>query len=80
MARIPGVPDGRGGLLLRVARWYARRKTGAVPEPVGILAHHSRIMQAVGAYEFFLERSNRVDARLKSLAGIKAATRVGCPF
>jgi hypothetical protein len=32
------------------------------------------------SYEFALGRARRVDARLKALAGLKAAALVGCPF
>jgi len=31
-------------------------------------------------FEFAGERAHRVEARLKELAQIKAATLVGCPF
>ncbi len=80
MARISGVPKEKGGLLLRLARGHSRRKLGVVPEPVEIAGHHGGILQAMGAYEFFLERAKRVDSRLKTLASIKAATLIGCPF
>ncbi|MFP6624571.1 MAG: hypothetical protein VCC20_13905, partial [Myxococcota bacterium] len=39
MARIPGVPKGREGWLLRYAQRFSKKKVGAVTEPVGIMGH-----------------------------------------
>jgi hypothetical protein len=80
MARIEGVPERRVGLLGRFAYWYSKRLLGKVADPLAVTAHHRGIMQAVGAYEFALGRARLVDARLKALAGIKAAALIGCPF
>ena len=80
MARIDGVPESKAGLLVRFAYWFSRRRLGRVPEPLAVAAHHPKILQAYGAYEFALERARLVDKRLKALAGIKAAALVGCPF
>lgn len=80
MARIQGVPPGRGGLIVRVAYWYMRRKFGRVLGPATVMAHHPGILQAAGAYEFMLERAHRVDKRLKQLASLKTAALVGCVF
>ena len=80
MARIAGVPPGRAGLLVRVVYRAARRMFGRVPEPLTVAAHHPWIFRAYTGYEFALGRARRVDARLKALAGLKAAALVGCPF
>ena len=80
MARIAGVSDNQAGLLARFAFWMARRKVGKVPDPMRVSAHHRAISMASGGYEFWLDRARLVDARLKTLAGIKAAMMVGCPF
>jgi len=80
MARIEGVSQRRAGLLARFGYWYARRWLGKVPEPLTVAAHHRWIFPAYTAYEFGLGRARLVDARLKALAGIKAAALVGCPF
>jgi hypothetical protein len=80
MARIDGVPKGQAGLAARFAYWHARRRFGKVPEPLTIVAHHSWIFRGYGAYEVALDRSRLVDARLKALASLKAATLVGCLF
>lgn len=80
MARIEGVPPSRTGLLGRYAYRYSRRRFGKVAEPLTVTAHHPQILQAYTAYEFMLGRARLVDARLKALASIKAATLIGCPF
>lgn len=53
MARIPGVPTRSAGLLGRIAYRYARRRFGAVPEPLTVLMHHPALTAASavgGAY------------------------------
>lgn len=80
MSRIEGVPENKVGLLARFAYWYSRRRFGKVAEPLAVAAHHGWIFQGYGAYEFALDRARLVDAKLKVLAEIKAATLVGCPF
>ena len=80
MTRLEGVADKQAGLFTRVAFWMARRKVGKVPDPMRVSAHHGAISMAAGGYEFWLDRARLVDARLKTLAGIKAAMMVGCPF
>jgi hypothetical protein len=80
MTRIEGVPRRRAGLFVRFAYWLAKRRLGKVPEPINITAHHPWIFRGYGAYEMTLERARLVDARLKTLASLKAAALIGCPF
>lgn len=80
MARIEGVPAGRGGLFVRFGYWFMRRRYGRVLGPATVAAHHPGILQAAGAYEFMIERARRVDRRLKQLASTKTAALVGCVF
>jgi len=44
------------------------------------MAHHPGILVAVAAFELGFERARDVDARLKELAVLKAASLVGCRF
>jgi hypothetical protein len=78
MARIGGVE--RPGWFTRVVLGVAKRMVGKVPEPMLISAHNPAIFQAGAAYEYFLGRARSVPKRLKTLASIKAATLIGCPF
>jgi hypothetical protein len=86
MARIAGVEPQDAGWLTRALYWLARRKvrklTGRVrlPEPIQIMAHHPRLLLALGQMEMGQEAAKNELARLKVLASIKAATLIGCPF
>ena len=80
MARIAGVPESRAGLFTRFAYRFAKRLTGKLPEPMTVQAHDPGIFRATVAYEFALDRARALDQRLKTLAGLKAAALVGCPF
>jgi hypothetical protein len=81
------------GLEPRDASWFARLLYGAVKrqigkltgssrlvEPVKITAHHTRLLIAYGQMEMGQGAAHTIPAALKSLAGIMAASQVGCPF
>jgi 4-carboxymuconolactone decarboxylase len=86
MARIKGVEPGDAGLGTRFLYWLVQRKMGqltgksSVGEPIKIVAHHPRLLRALGQMEMGQAAARTVSAALKSLASIKAATLVGCPF
>jgi len=80
MARLSGVPEAKANWLNRYAYRFSRRRFGKVAEPLTIVAHHPRISAGAAVYELALDKSRRVDAKLKALAALKAATLVGCPF
>jgi hypothetical protein len=81
------------GLEPREAGWLARlfyravkrgiaKLTGSsrLVEPVKITAHHTRLLIAYGQMEMGQAAAQTVPASLKSLAGIMAASQIGCPF
>ncbi len=80
MSRIEGIPEHKAGLAARFAYWFSRRRFGKVAEPLAIIAHHPGLLLGYGAFETALDRSRRVEERLKELAALKAATLIGCPF
>jgi hypothetical protein len=80
MARIAGVPKARASFFARVVYWMSERMFKRLPEPVTVSAHNTQIFRAIVGYEYFLAKASRVEPRLKALAGVKAATMVGCPF
>jgi len=80
MARIRGVEPNEAGLFTRFVYWMTKRKIGRVVLPLKITAHHTRLLRALGEMETGQLAANSVDPKLKALAGIKAATLVGCPF
>ncbi len=86
MTRIPGVEPHEAGLLTRIIYWFARRSIGKeagkaeLPEPLKITAHHPRLLKAYAQMELGQRAANTVDTVLKTLASVRVATLIGCPF
>jgi len=80
MARIRGVEASEAGLFTRFLYWMTKRKIGRVILPFKVTAHQPRLLRAVGEMEMGQQALRTVEPKLKALAGIKAATLVGCPF
>ncbi|NUN49510.1 MAG: hypothetical protein HUU15_11845 [Candidatus Brocadiae bacterium] len=78
--RIPGVQDGQGGLLARIAFFFTRRRYGRVLDPLRIYALVPRIMMAAGKLFGSVEKPRHLPVGLKCLAMARAAALVGCPF
>jgi hypothetical protein len=51
-----------------------------VPALARLVAKQPPLLGAVSLFELALLATNRVDARLKYLAVLKASSLVGCPF
>lgn len=79
MPRITGVNQG-GSLLARIAFFVSRRKVGKVVRPIRVHALHSRLLYGYGQMEMAQDKASRMPAVVKSLAQVRAAMRVGCPF
>jgi hypothetical protein len=86
MARMNGLEPRQAGWYTRFVYWLARRSVGKVTgssrlvKPVKIVAHHPRVLKGYGQMEMAQAAAKSVPAVIKSLAGIKAATLIGCPF
>jgi hypothetical protein len=86
MARIAGVESNQAGLMTRMLYRLVRRKmraltgTDRVPEPIRVTAHHPRLLMALGQMEMGQAAAKSVDPALKTLASLKVATLIGCPF
>lgn len=86
MARIKGIEPHEAGWFTRFIYWVVKRKVGKLTgqhrlvEPIKITAHHPRLLKALGQMEMGQEAARSVPARIKTLASIKAATLVGCPY
>ena len=65
---------------VRMANWYTRRSYGRDTEIAGVMAHSPPNFRGYGMFEWFHERSQGVDEKLKALAGTKAACLIGCEF
>ena len=86
MARMEGLEPNQAGWYTRFIYWLVRRSVGKITgrsqlvEPVKITAHHPRLLKAYGQMEMGQAAATSVPVTLKALAGIKAATLIGCPF
>jgi len=88
MARIERVSKSDAGLRVKLAYFFTRRQlarlTGREPEdiiePLELYAHAPGLMFAYGKLEAASAQQDRVDRRLKVLAGLKAATLTHCEF
>ena len=78
MERIrPGAPR---GLMARGAFLSMKRNFGKVPSPLRAMARHNVLLGGVIGMERAFAKARLVPARLKSLACVRAATLIGCPF
>jgi hypothetical protein len=80
MARIEGVEAREAGWFVRLVYAIVRRKFHRVMLPVKIMAHHPRLLRAMGEMEQGQGAAHSVDAGLKALASLKTAMLIGCPF
>ncbi len=80
MARLKGVGDAEAGLVTRAVYAGARRRIGAVAEPLRIMALNPAIMFASAGFELAMGRAKTVDQRLKDLASLKVSAMIGCVF
>ena len=79
MPRIEGVTQG-GSLLARLAFFFTRRKVGRVVRPVRVHALHGRLLMGYGQMELAQDKAALLPAGLKTLASVRVAMRIGCPF
>lgn len=81
MPRIPAVQTATAGPLIRLAFRFARRRFGAVPEPLAVAAHHPGLVMAGGVHELAVERAARkLPVNIRELAVYRTAVRVGCSW
>ncbi|MGH3942188.1 MAG: carboxymuconolactone decarboxylase family protein [Pseudonocardiaceae bacterium] len=81
MSRVPAVPNRAAGLFGRLAYRMARRRYGAVPEPVAVMLHHRPVFWTYGLWELGNEKAmRRLPASLRELVVYRVATQVGCSW
>jgi hypothetical protein len=86
MSRIQTIEPQRANLFTRIVYWAAKRKVGKLTdaarlvEPLKVNAHQPRLLFGYGQMELALDAMSTVPAHLKSLASLKAATLIGCPY
>lgn len=81
MPRIPGVATKDAGPVLRLMYRFARRRFGAVPEPMTVSAHHLKLMIAGGRHELAVQKASKVlPANIRELAVYRVAQQLGCSW
>jgi AhpD family alkylhydroperoxidase len=81
MPRIPGVPTKEAGPLLRLMYRFARRRYGAVPEPMTVTARHPKLLIAGGRHELAVQRASKeLPASVRELAVYRVAQQLGCSW
>ena len=80
MARLPGVTEDAAPEEVRAVYRAVKEKYGKLVSPVTVAAHHPEVFRAYTGFEAALARAGRVEPRLKTLALLKAAALIGCPF
>jgi hypothetical protein len=84
MARICGAPRNQGGpfrrLFVNLVYWFTQRRLGRVIMPIQVTSHHTGILWGYTQMEQSQMGAKLVEAKLKGLAELRVATRVGCPF
>jgi AhpD family alkylhydroperoxidase len=65
-------------LLYRLFAWMSRRRFDTVLDPLKVLGHDSRVLLTYGMFEFGVGRWRALDLRLKQLAVLAVAARIGC--
>jgi alkylhydroperoxidase family enzyme len=78
MARISLDPPGT--LSYRVASWFCRRRYRAMLDPVAAMAHNVQVGRSYGIFEMQVKRWRQLDQRLKDLAVMAVAGKIGCSW
>ncbi len=79
MSRIVGVTRSPS-LLARLAFHLSRRRLGKIIQPLRVYALHTGLLLGYGQMERAQEKARRVPVPVKSLAQIRIAMLIGCPF
>jgi AhpD family alkylhydroperoxidase len=88
MARIPGIPSGKGGLYVKLAYYFtgrslaqmAGRRTDRMVEPLEMYAHMLGVLKGYAKLEQATAKRHCLPKRLHALAELKAATLTNCEY
>ena len=76
--RIP--PTELTGMFGSIVKLAARRMLGRVPESMGVLAHHPKLMRASMGIGRKIDALDALDQNLSSLAVMAVAANIGCSW
>jgi alkylhydroperoxidase family enzyme len=68
------------GIFGALAKRFAKKKLGAVPEPLGVMWHNRPVLNAFFGFSSKADKWRACDRQLKSLAHMATASLVGCSF
>lgn len=68
------------GIFGRAVAWYSRRAYGDVLDNALVLLHHKPALLALVAFERRVDRWDRLNPDLKTLATMAAASTIGCSW
>jgi alkylhydroperoxidase family enzyme len=81
MPRIPGIAAKDATLLVKLVYRFAKRRYGAVPEPITVAAHHPRLLMASGRHEMGVARAAKsLPHGLGDLVVYRTAVELGCSW
>lgn len=80
MPRLAGIEPADANLFTRFMYWMTKRQIGRVIEPLKVTAHRGPLLWGMGQMEYAEMKMHSVSEMLKSLASVKVATLIGCPF
>ena len=81
MPRISGVPTKDAGPLLRFMYRFARRRYGAVPEPMTVMAQHRKLLLANARHELAAQKASKtLPPSVRELAVYRVAQQLGCSW
>ncbi|MFD8496261.1 carboxymuconolactone decarboxylase family protein [Amycolatopsis sp. NPDC059657] len=81
MPRLTAIKYTDAGPLLKLVYRYARKRFGAVPEPLTITAHHQGLLRASAVHEMLVEKSAKtLPLSVRELAVYRTATQLGCSW
>ena len=81
MASTPRIPTAEiTGLSGYLMKRLSRKMFGEVPEPAGVLWHHRAVLKSTMGFGRKVQKWDRLDPNLKSLANMAAHAFVGCSW
>ena len=79
MARLQGIKERDAGVIGRYLNNAVRRAAGKLTDTWPIVARVPNVQRAWAAAEFFFDKLDLNEKRLRSLVSLKASLLIGCP-
>ncbi|WP_353511092.1 carboxymuconolactone decarboxylase family protein [Intrasporangium sp.] len=77
-ARIP--LEHRNTPFVRIARWWSRRRYGAMLEPLLATMHNRKVLTSMGLLELTVPRWSSLDPDVRDLAELAVSAQIGCSW